>query len=380
MGMTYIADNTDDLAKIKTSLSRIDTASKQLLAIINNILDMSKMESGQFRMTHKSFDLKKMLNDIIEIMSIKADEKKQTLQMSIDKNVPNRYDGDEFRLSQVLINLLDNAVKFTQEKGAIQLDAALIGIEDQKADLRFTVTDNGIGISPEQQERLFEAFEQGNGGISRKYGGTGLGLSICKQIVQMMEGQIWVKSVENQGSQFTFNVKIAVRNEEETSAAAANGGVPVDGPPSHAEPRFESIIKLNFNDKQVNNLTEITNSDFSQFLPFIDVKTGLARIRNNKKLYTTMIKSFKKNDFFDEINQAIQNSDVEKAQYAAHTLKGVAGNLSLTKIYEIIVPIETGMKHGDLPSDGLEELKSAVQTTHERIDQLLAALEAEGNL
>jgi signal transduction histidine kinase/HPt (histidine-containing phosphotransfer) domain-containing protein len=367
IGMTYIASNTEDPAKIKTSLSRIDDASKQVIAIINNILDMSKMESGQFRLTNKTFDLEQTLNGVVSAAAVKSNEKKQTLHMRIDKNVPKSYYGDELRLSQVLMNLLDNAVKFTGEEGAIQLDATLIGVENKKANLQFTVTDNGIGIPLEQQERLFVAFEQGNGGISRKYGGTGLGLSICKQIIQMMEGQIWVKSAENQGSQFTFNVKIALRDNDETPSMVTRGGA------FHET----AIEKINSNDKRVKNLTENTNIDFSQFLPFIDVTAGLARIRNNKKLYATMIKSFKKNDFFDEISQAVQNNDAEKAQYSAHTLKGVAGNLSLTKIYEIIVPIEAEMKHGEFPAGGLGELESAVQTTREYIDRLLAALESE---
>jgi signal transduction histidine kinase/HPt (histidine-containing phosphotransfer) domain-containing protein len=369
IGMTYIANNTEDPDKIKTSLSRIDSASKQLLAIINDILDMSKMESGQFQISNKNFDLEEMLNGIIDTAAIKANEKKQTLNMHIDKNVLKSYYGDEVRLSQVLMNLLDNAVKFTLERGSIQLDVALAGIENKKANLLFTVTDNGIGIPPEQQKKLFVAFEQGNGGISRKYGGTGLGLSICKQIVQMMEGQIWVKSVENQGSQFAFNIKMAVQDgaqDEITPSLPANP--PLPSSPAEGQ---------NSNDKRVNNLTENADFDFSRFLPFIDVKAGLSRIRNNRKLYATMIKSFKKNDFFDEIDQAVQNKDAEKAQYSAHTLKGVAGNLSLTKIYEIILPIEAGMKHGELPAGGLDELRSAVQTTREYIDQLLTALESE---
>jgi HPt (histidine-containing phosphotransfer) domain-containing protein len=379
IGMTYIAKNTEDPVKIKTSLSRIDGASKQLLTIINDILDMSKIESGQLQITNKNFDLEQMLNHIMDIITIKSDEKKQTLQMRIDKNVPKSYYGDEFRLSQVLTNLLDNAVKFTREKGAIQLDVALVGMKDQQAKLQFTVTDDGIGISPEQQKKLFVAFEQGNGGISRKYGGTGLGLSICKQIVQMMEGQIWVKSVENQGSQFIFNVKMAVQDNGNTPASA---GISDESAESRSKLNVQDSLlepaeDKNSNKKQVENLTENVNSDFSQFLPFIDVQTGLSRIRSNKKLYATMIKSFKKNDFFDEIQKAVQNGDVEKAQYSAHTLKGVAGNLSLTKIYEIIVPIETEMKHGELPAGGLDELKAAVQTTREYIDRLLTALESE---
>jgi HPt (histidine-containing phosphotransfer) domain-containing protein len=251
----------------------------------------------------------------------------------------------------VIRNLLINAVKFTQESGSIQLNVSLIDITDHKANVRFAVIDNGIGISPEQQQRLFKAFEQGNGTIARKYGGAGLGLSICKQIVQMMEGEIWVESRENEGSQFFFNVRMHVKDQP--------------------------IQEKNLKDKLVKHIMDDMN--YAEFLPYIDVKGGLSRIRNNKKLYATLLKSFKKNDFLADLTKAVQNGDASNAQYTAHTLKGVASNLSLSKIFEVIVPYETALKSGAIPPDGLDELASVIQTTREQIDQLLTALESEAN-
>jgi signal transduction histidine kinase/HPt (histidine-containing phosphotransfer) domain-containing protein len=365
IGMTRIAGNTDDLSKIKNCLSAINSASKQLMGIINDILDMSKMESGQFVIHNKPFDLSILLKEIADVIMVEAGEKKQNLQIHIDKNVPTSYDGDKLRLSQVIRNLLMNAVKFTQENGSIQLNVSLIDMEDHKANVRFAVIDNGIGISPEQRQRLFEAFEQGSGGISRKYGGTGLGLSICKQIVQMMEGDIWVESREKEGSQFFFNVKMPM-----IQSIAFPGSE--DPPPVHHPPEGK-----NLKDKLVKHIMDDTN--YFQFLPYIDVKGGLSRIRNNKKLYATLLKSFKKNDFLADLTKAVQNGDAANAQYTAHTLKGVASNLSLAKIFEIIVPYETALKGGAIPAGGLDDLTAVIQTTQEQIDQLLAVLESEAN-
>ncbi len=206
IGMTTIAMNSHDLQKTNECLVKISTASKHLLGIINDILDMSKINAQKFELSHEEFYLTKVINDITTIMAERITEKKLSFQMSIDKNLPSCFIGDELRLSQIITNLLSNAVKFTPEYGEISLSVDLASKTETTSEIVFLLKDTGIGISKEQQSGLFNAFEQADRGISRKYGGTGLGLAITKNIVEMMGGTIRVSSVQGEGSTFTVNV------------------------------------------------------------------------------------------------------------------------------------------------------------------------------
>jgi len=149
-----------------------------------------------------------MLQKVLTVVNFRIEEKKQQLTVTIDKNIPHFLIGDEQRLIQVITNLLSNAVKFTPEKGEIRLEAFLTNETDVNCELRIEVTDSGIGISAEQKERLFSAFEQADTGISRQYGGTGLGLAISKRIIEMMNGNIWADSELGKGAKFIFTLTL----------------------------------------------------------------------------------------------------------------------------------------------------------------------------
>jgi CheY-like chemotaxis protein len=149
-----------------------------------------------------------MLEKIISIINFRIEEKHQTFTVNIDKNIPSLVIGDDHRLSQVILNLLSNAVKFSPEQGEIGLNVFLTSENNGIDEIRFEVSDNGIGIAPEKQDKLFHAFEQADSGISREFGGTGLGLSISKSIVELMSGAIWVESESGKGSRFIFTVKL----------------------------------------------------------------------------------------------------------------------------------------------------------------------------
>jgi PAS domain S-box-containing protein len=209
IGMTNIGRNSAEIERKDYCFDKIDDASKHLLGVINDVLDMSKIEAGKLEISNTEFNLEKMLRRVSDVVGFRVDEKNIEFNVRIEEGVPVSVVSDDQRLAQVLTNFLSNAVKFTPEKGAVSLTVRLI-YEDKEGNCRleFTVADTGIGISKENQAKLFNSFEQADGGISRKYGGTGLGLAISKRIVEMMSGEIRIESEEGRGSSFIFNITV----------------------------------------------------------------------------------------------------------------------------------------------------------------------------
>jgi signal transduction histidine kinase/DNA-binding response OmpR family regulator len=207
IGMAAIAKKAAEIEKKDRCLEKIEDASTHLLGVINDILDMSKIEANRLELAPGEFDLEKMLQKVVNVIGFRVDEKKQDLIVRIGPGIPRFLIGDDLRLSQVITNLLANAVKFTPERGNIRLEAQLEKKEGRRCILQFMVADTGIGISEEQQARLFDPFAQGDSGICRKFGGTGLGLAISKRIVEMMNGQIWIDSEPGRGAVFFFTIE-----------------------------------------------------------------------------------------------------------------------------------------------------------------------------
>ena len=206
IGMTTIAKNSDSIDKMNDCLEKISVASKHLLGILNDILDMSKIEAQKFELADDEFDFEKMIKNICVMTASKIEEKCLTFDVNFDAEIPKMLIGDELRFSQIITNLLSNAVKFTPEHGKINLSIKLGEVLNDKAEIITSITDTGIGISAEQQKTLFNAFEQADRGISRKFGGTGLGLAISKNIVDLMGGSVYLESEVGKGSCFSFNV------------------------------------------------------------------------------------------------------------------------------------------------------------------------------
>ena len=215
IGMTNIAESTDSVERKDYAIGKIRDASQHLLGVINNILDMSKIDAGKFELAPVRFDFEKMFQQIVSIINFRVDEKHQELSLYIDKAIPQILIGDEQRLAQVITNLLSNAVKFTPEYGNISVLTQLIREEDEVCTIQVDVTDTGIGISMEQQAKLFQSFQQAESSTSRKFGGTGLGLAISKTIVEMMNGSIWINSALGEGATFAFTIQIR-RGSEKT--------------------------------------------------------------------------------------------------------------------------------------------------------------------
>ena len=208
IGMTNIGKQAPDLAKKDYAFEKIWNASSHLLGVINDVLDISKIEADKMELSPSVFDFEKMIGNVINIINFRVNEKNQKLLLDIDKRIPQRLVGDDLRITQVITNLLSNAVKFTPENGQIGLKASLDADENGSVSLRFMVSDSGIGISKEQQARLFNSFQQANSSISHKYGGTGLGLALSKRIVELMNGEIFIESESGKGATFIFTIRL----------------------------------------------------------------------------------------------------------------------------------------------------------------------------
>lgn len=203
IGMTAIAQMAiDDKEKVMDCLRKIELSSNYLLTLINDILDMSRIESGKIELENKEFELNKILECIYIMFKQKAEEKNIEFCINQDNLSVNTVIGDELRISQILINIISNALKFTPLGGKVIVDVCEKAIHAQNVTLEFTITDTGIGISKEFQSKLFKPFEQEQAMTSRKYGGTGLGLSISYNFVKMMGGELTVDSRLDEGSKF----------------------------------------------------------------------------------------------------------------------------------------------------------------------------------
>ena len=195
----------------RSCVETIHSSSEALLTIINDILDFSKIESGKLELEHLPFDLRACIEETLDLLAPKATEKKLDLAYQMDDGIPSRVMGDSSRLRQVLVNLIGNAVKFT-DNGEVVVQIKVLSVPEPGSDeskpwqIHFSVRDTGIGIPPDRLARLFQPFTQADASTSRHYGGTGLGLAISKRLVELMGGKLWVESVPETGSTFHFTV------------------------------------------------------------------------------------------------------------------------------------------------------------------------------
>ncbi|MEO5340957.1 MAG: response regulator [Magnetococcus sp. MYC-9] len=207
MGMTSLCLQTNPTPKQLDYLQKISIASRSLLRILNDILDFSKIEAGRLEMEAVPFRLDRILHNLASIVAFKVEEQGLELLLKIDPALPVELVGDPYRLEQILINLTHNAVKFTKQ-GEVVIGIEQLSRSEETATLRFSVRDTGVGMSPEQQAKLFHSFSQVDSSTTRKYGGTGLGLAISKRLVEMMQGTIEVASQPGQGSLFSFTATL----------------------------------------------------------------------------------------------------------------------------------------------------------------------------
>ncbi len=209
IGMSSLLSNTELSGKQKVYLDAIRTSSKNLLSIINDILDFSKIEAGKLNVETIGFSVDKMVKNVIGSVNHLAAGKSIMLSFKIDPQIAPVVLGDPTRINQILLNLLSNAIKFTPD-GKVELIAKVIKQEGSIQKISFEVKDTGIGIDPSKIDKIFESFSQEDDSVSRKYGGTGLGLTISKQLVELMQGKIWVESTKGMGTSFFFELNLNI--------------------------------------------------------------------------------------------------------------------------------------------------------------------------
>ena len=206
--MTEIIKKLGTNKDIKNYLDEIKKASNDLLRLINDVLDISDVEYGTIKLSHSAFNISSLFKDLLETARYNASKKQQVINFNIDQTIPETVTGDEKRLKQVIENLLANAIKFTPENGEIYIESSVLDVNNKTITLQVTVSDNGIGIAKEQQDNLFDIFEQVDGSHTRAHGGIGLGLALSKRIIEMMDGKIWVESELNKGAAFHFTCSL----------------------------------------------------------------------------------------------------------------------------------------------------------------------------
>jgi signal transduction histidine kinase/DNA-binding response OmpR family regulator len=224
-GMAYLLKKTELSLTQKMYADRITQASANMLSIINDILDYSKIEAGKAELEITSFSMDRVIEDVINIVSYKVEEQGIGLRLSKDPQIPNWFMGDPRRLEQVLLNVLNNAAKFTG-KGEVSLDIRLTAKENGKYHLAFSVKDTGIGMHADQVNNLFQPFVQGDSSINRRFGGSGLGLSIVKNIVEMMGGHIQVFSTPGEGTTFVIHLSFEMDAKKESEHIGTLSGDP----------------------------------------------------------------------------------------------------------------------------------------------------------
>ncbi len=212
IGLSHVLLKTNLDSTQRMYVENLRQGSKTLLAVLNDILDLSKMEAGHVKLEMNDFSLVQVVESICDLFTATARPKGLSLMANIDQQIPSTLRGDSARLRQILTNLTSNAIKFS-DRGEVVIRADVESIISNIYNLRFSVSDQGIGLSQEEQAKLFQPFAQADDSISRKYGGTGLGLSICKRLVELMGGTISVESVPEKGSNFSFTVALKKSDE-----------------------------------------------------------------------------------------------------------------------------------------------------------------------
>ncbi|PJC86860.1 hypothetical protein CSW98_07655 [Vibrio sp. HA2012] len=218
IGMSHLALETDLAPRQRNYIEKLNQSSESLLNIINDILDFSKIEAGRMELESAGFRLEEVLDNITRLVILRAEEKSIEFNFDIAPDLPTALIGDPVRLEQILINLANNAVKFTDNRGEITIKVSLASPlyprTDKAITLLFSVQDNGIGMTQEQIDKLFQPFTQADTSTTRKYGGTGLGLTICKKLTEMMGGKIWCDSQPGKGSTFYFTARMKPQQKQ----------------------------------------------------------------------------------------------------------------------------------------------------------------------
>ena len=227
LGLSKILEESGLETKQKELAEIITTSGENLLNIVNDILDFSKIESGQIQLENIEFDVRKIVENAIKLLKFNADKKGIQLSVNISEAITGQLIGDPYRLNQIITNLINNAIKFTEE-GSVAVEVETIKKETAQIELLFKITDTGIGISEEGTRKLFKEFSQTESSTTRKYGGTGLGLAICNNLVSLMGGEIGVNSKVGEGSEFWVKLKFSYQEKQKNENSVNHTEIPED--------------------------------------------------------------------------------------------------------------------------------------------------------
>ncbi len=357
-GMSYLLKKTEITLTQSMYVDRITQAAYNMLSIINDILDFSKIESGKVQLEYTSFNMDQVIQDVVNIVSYKIDEQGIGFRLSKDPLVPQWFFGDPKRIEQVLINLLNNAAKFTSA-GEVSLDVRLIAKENDKFHISFTIGDTGIGMTEEQVNKLFTPFEQGDSSINRRFGGTGLGLSIVKNLVDMMGGEIKVFSTPGEGTTFIIELSLDMDKEKEEVYVKAlssnqfrdvrtlvleNSGANINLIDSYLS-SFGMHCELTSSEASALSMLEAANGKFAKpfdlFIVDYDTPAGggfkfIEAMRNNKKIVKMpkliMLLPMMRVDLFDRLNKHGIDMGIGKPIIPSILLNGILDIFNLKAV------------------------------------------------
>ncbi len=352
IGMTHLIGRGELSADQREQLGKVSAAAQHLLGMINDVLDFSKIEYGQLSLEQNNFEINKVLDKVEQQLAKQTAAKRLNLIVDIDPGLPRVLIGDARRIKQILLNFGSNACKFT-EQGNISLCVRCL--EDAAADtlrVSFEVRDSGIGMTTEQQTRLFHAFEQADASTTRKYGGTGLGLAISKRLAELMGGTISVISAPEAGSTFTLTVPFGLTASTPNLSAPAATGLSDPIP----APLYPDAICAAL--QQVDGL---------------DVAAGLKATRGNTERYLRLLQMFATThtDSMAQVRNALAAGDIESARREAHSLKGAAGTLGIHGIQQRALALETAIRT-DAASDLIEPLTADLEQAYTALATTLA--------
>ncbi len=362
VGMCALALDTDLNAEQREYLDTVMECSDSLSKLLNNILDFSKIEGGNVELETRDFDLVATVNGVVDILAQRAEGKGLKLNSIVDPSVPRILRGDPGRLRQVLVNLVDNAIKFT-DHGEMTIDVRVEACPKRGDSLFVSVSDTGIGIPQDRHSGIFDRFAQADGTAARRYGGTGLGLAMCKQILDLMGGEIWVESEPERGSTFCFRTPLEydrrpTRHEDrQTSTSSVADGA------AHSEllPLTETPVDPSL------GTTSITPSRAT-----IDIEKALQQLDDDREVLLEVLNLFVETApaLLADVRSAVSSGDNDKLRSAAHSIKGAASNICAEPVRRVAQLLEEMGRRHDLTN-----VDAAVTDLGKHLEQLRATAE-----
>lgn len=371
ISMAHLAAAAEDAKSMRSCVSVIFDASTQLLDVINDILDMSRIELGQVSLLHLPFELEKMIAETRDAVFGKSGAKDR-VYYDIEKEVPTKLRGDEYRLSQVISNLVKTITKFASEDGRIEIK---VGITEQTKndaifEFRIIDADNKVPIAKHQQ--IISTFGQPEAIEYIHYGEAGLGVTICKRIVEMMGGSIWVENIPGTEIAISFSAKIEILKNSKKK-------------PADNDVKVESINKTaDQSERRERAHAKIANTPqdgakglgYNKYLPYIDINEGLSNIGGNRKLFGIMLQNFKDGSAFSDLEMAVNEENMAKAQRYYSIIKNASRNLALIKLHKGLLLNESQiLKVQYEENSALLSIEDLVKKTNGKINELLAEWE-----